>query len=224
MKILCRLILIILIVFILSCFFDSIRIFAQALFFPSLPQIKIGGDYGTMKIEEDDEEWEEYIITKLYAQLNVEVFKDVFYIVEGYYAKYDYTTNDNNNKNVWALYNYIRIKAFPKFIINLIVGYKSNDYISPSHADFSFFKIGANLKYRFAKYSYFYISYAYYDRDALTDYKLQYLYMSLSMPLWLINFSIYTKFDYKVYTNLSSSFKFMIGFDLTFDLNYLVKE
>jgi hypothetical protein len=197
-------------------------VYAQTGLFPSLPSISFGADYGSLMQEEDDEEWQEYTITKLYAKITQEIYNGIFYIAEGYYATYDFTNNDLD-KNVWALYNYIRIKTFPSFIINLVVGFKSTDYLS-THPDYSFFKFGANIKYRFAKYSYFYISYAYYNRDATTDYNLHYLYLSLNMPIWLFNFSFYAKFDYKVYTSLNTNFKFMIGFDLTFDLNYLVTE
>jgi len=211
------------ILFLLSLIFiSSNEVYAQTGLFPSLPTITIGGDYGSLMQEEDDEEWQEYTITKVYAKISQEIYNGIFYIAEGYYANYDFINNDLD-KNVWALYNYIRIKTFPAFIINLVLGIKSSDY-SSTHPDYSFFKVGANLKYRFAKYSYFYISYAYYNRDASTDYNLHYLYISLNMPIWFFNFSFYTKFDYKIYTNLNSNFKFMIGFDLTFDLNYLVKE
>ncbi|MEJ5273649.1 MAG: hypothetical protein WH035_05920 [Spirochaetota bacterium] len=203
-------------------FFYSNPTLAQTGFFPSLPSFSIGADYGSLLNEEDDEEWLEYTITKVYAKITQEIYKGIFYIAEGYYASYDFDNNDLD-KNVWCLYNYIRIKTFPSLIINLIFGFKSSDYIS-THPDYSFFKVGANVKYRFAKYSYFYISYAYYNRDASTDYSLHYLYFSLNMPIWLFNFSIYSKFEYKIYTDLSSNFKFMVGFDLTFDLNYLVKE
>jgi len=195
---------------------------AQTGLFPSFPQINIGADYGTLFTEEDDEEWNEYTFTKVYAKLTQEIYNGIFYVAETYYANYNYT-NDDLDKNVWALYNYIRIKTFPSLIINIVFGFKSIDYIG-LHPDYSFFKVGANLKYRFAKYSYFYISYSYYNRDASTDYNLHHIYLSLNLPIWLFKFSFYAFFDYKIFTNLNTSFKYMIGFDLTFDLNYLVNE
>lgn len=201
--------------------FNFTTIFAQTGLFPSFPQINIGADYGTLMQEEEDIEWEEYTLAKVYAKLTQEIYNGIFYIAEGYYANYNYA-NDTLDKNAWAIYNYIRIKTFPSFIINLVFGYKSIDYLG-IHPDYSFFKIGANVKYRFAKYSYFYLSYAYYNRDASTDYSLHHLYLSLNLPIWVFDFSMYALFDYKIYTTTSTTFKYMIGFDLTFDLNYLVK-
>lgn len=207
---------------IIFLFYSNFTLLAQTGLFPSLPQITIGADYGTMIKEEEDEEWQEYLLSKVYAKITQEIYNGVFYIMEGYYANYNFQNNELD-KDVWALYNYIRIKTFPKMIINIVFGFKQANYYS-THPDYSFFKIGANLKYRFAKYSYFYISYAYYNRDATTDYNMHYIYASINLPIWLFNFSIYALIDYKVYTDLSSSFKYMIGFDLTFDLNYLTKE
>lgn len=221
MKVFCRFLIIIL-TFLMILSFYSQRLNAQTGLFPSLPKISFGADYGTLSKEEDDEEWTEYILTKIYANISQEIYNGIFYIAEGYYATYNYENNELD-KNIWALYNYIRIKTFPKLIVNIVFGFKSVDYTS-THPDYSFFKVGANFKYRFAKYSYFYISYYFYNRDATTDYSLHYLYMSLNMPIWLFDFSIYAKFDYKVYSTLNTTFKFMVGFDITFDLNYLVKE
>ncbi len=195
----------------------------QTGLFPGFPQFSLGADYGTLFKEEEDEEWEEYVYTKVYAKISQEIYNGIFYIAEGYYSNYNYESNPSLDKNIMALYNYIKIKTFPSMIINIIFGYKNVDYLS-THPDYSFFKVGANLKYRFAKYSYFYISYAFYNRQASTDYSLHHIYISLNLPIWLFDFSIYAFFDYKIFTDLSNSFKYMVGFDFTFDLNYLVKE
>ncbi len=213
----------ILFLFCFIIFILPLKTYAQTGLFPSLPQISFGADYGTIFTEEDDEEWYEYQIIKVYAKLTQEIYKGIFYIAEGYYASYDYSL-DNLDKNVYAINNYIRIKTIPSIIINIVFSYKENKYVSPTRTDFSFFKIGANFKYRFTNYSYFYLSYYYYNRNSALDYNLHYIYLNLTMPIWLFNFSIYSLFNYKIYSDLTNSFKYKVGFDITLDLNYLVKE
>ncbi|NLJ04398.1 MAG: hypothetical protein GX435_01650 [Exilispira sp.] len=204
--------------------FFNINISAQGVFFPTWPVFTMGGEYGTRYYEEDDEEYTEYNIVKAYAKITEEIFSNIFYIADFSYSQYDYE-NDTVDKESFSLYNYIKIKTFPYVIINLIFAYKDVTYTNNPNNSYTFYKVGFNFKYRFMKYAYIYLSYFYSKKiivDGL-DYSLNTAYISLEMPVWLLMISFYGKMDYKIFETSNSTFKYLVGFDITFDFNDLFK-
>lgn len=202
------------------------KIFAQSSFFPSLPVVKTGFEYGTKTVNLFDEDLDtllEYDYKNFQIQLIQQIFDKIFWNFKYKIQDYLFYDDFTKNKTVNYFYNNLKFKMLTNFILSIEINYKFSDFDINSK-DYNYFYPGFSLKYNFKKSSYMYFSYhLYYRYGSLDyyDYQIHRFYFTFKYSLNKISFKLNGSYNYQInFDNTIEKYnKFSIGAFITYDFN-----